>query len=279
MKVRDVDPTWYRSIWTLDIQDLSWVESTGREIDFVLDALDLRGPERALDLACGFGRHSLELARRGYSVVGVDITAAYIDEARRRATEEGLDATFICADLRDVSFCGEFDLVLSLADGAIGYLENEEENLRIFDVIATAMKPEGKHLMAVCNAAHAREHFPRRHWERGGKSLSLADFAWREEDLRMVYAAYSFQYGRPLSKPDGQGSVSSIRLYTVEELRQILADRGMRVVETWGRYDASIPASADELALLVYSRKNRSNADSVEDVMQQKDSVHGPDVG
>ena len=56
--------------WTLGIQDLSWVEHTAEEVDFVVEALGLKGVERVLDLACGFGRHSLELARRGYRVVG-----------------------------------------------------------------------------------------------------------------------------------------------------------------------------------------------------------------
>ena len=100
-----VDPQWYKKIWTQDIQDLSWVERTADEVDFVIEALGLQGLEQVLDLACGFGRHALELACRGYSVVGVDITPAYIDEARRRAREDQLEAKFICADLRDVSFC------------------------------------------------------------------------------------------------------------------------------------------------------------------------------
>ena len=99
-----VDPQWYKKIWTLDIQDMSWVEPAVYEVDFVVESLELRGQERVLDLACGFGRHTLELARRGYSVVGVDITLEFIDEARKRARGNHLDTRFVCADLRDVSF-------------------------------------------------------------------------------------------------------------------------------------------------------------------------------
>ena len=53
-------------------------EDTKRQVDFLIDKLELKGNERILDLACGFGRHSLEFARRGYEVTGVDITPAYI---------------------------------------------------------------------------------------------------------------------------------------------------------------------------------------------------------
>ena len=59
-------------------------------------ALHLTGGERILDLACGFGRHTLELARRGFQVVGVDITPDYIAFAREQAKREGLSAAFFC---------------------------------------------------------------------------------------------------------------------------------------------------------------------------------------
>lgn len=69
-----MDSDWYRKIWTLDIQNQAWTEDTTREVDFIISKLSLQGNERILDLACGFGRHSLELARRGFDVTGVDIT-------------------------------------------------------------------------------------------------------------------------------------------------------------------------------------------------------------
>ena len=75
--------------WSLSIREMSWVEHTREEVDFVVEALGLAGGERVLDLACGFGRHVLELARRGYDVVGVDITPAFIDDALRRPPPKG----------------------------------------------------------------------------------------------------------------------------------------------------------------------------------------------
>ena len=56
--MRRMSSDWYRKIWTLDIQDQSWVEDTERQVDFLVKTLKLRGGERILDLACGFGRHS-----------------------------------------------------------------------------------------------------------------------------------------------------------------------------------------------------------------------------
>lgn len=81
-----------------------------------------------LDLACGFGRHSLELARRDFAVTGVDITPSYIRFAEEVAQKEGLNARFFCQDIREANFEQTFDAVLNMADGAIGYLENDAEN-------------------------------------------------------------------------------------------------------------------------------------------------------
>lgn len=170
MKVKNAD--WYKNNWTLDIKNQSWVEETEKQVDFIIDILSLNGKERILDLACGFGRHALAFARKGFSVVGVDITKDYIDDAIKSAKAASLNTEFIYSDIRNLSFKNEFDVVLNLADGAIGYLESDEENLKIFDVIANALRSGGKHFMDVCNAEHAEHFFPKRGWEMGDKALS-----------------------------------------------------------------------------------------------------------
>ena len=248
------DPQWYKKIWTLDIRDMSWTERTDEQIAFLVDLLSLQGHERILDLACGFGRHALALARRGHPVVGVDITPAYVEEACRQAGEESLDAQFLCADLREVVYINEFDVVLNLADGAIGYLEDDAENLKIFGRVASALKPGGKHVMEVCSGDYAQRHFPHRSWEAGKRALSLAEFEWDVETSRMLYTGYTFPYGEPLAAPQGHAPTST-RLYTLAELREILRARGMRVLATFGGYDRDLPASPDQFTLLVHSIK------------------------
>lgn len=243
------------SDWTLDIQGMSWVEHTSQEVDFVIQALHLRGGERVLDLACGFGRHSLDLARRGYSVVAVDITPEYVEAGRRRAATDGLDVTFIQSDVLGVSFQQEFDVVLNLADGAIGYFEAEADNLKLFDIIASALVVGGKHLLGVCNAAHAKQYFPRRHWEAGARSISLGDFQWDAATSRMLYTSHVLKFGELLTPPKKEGTAHSIRLYTVEELADILGARGLKVRGSYGAYDTARAASEDDLTLLVYSEK------------------------
>jgi SAM-dependent methyltransferase len=200
-KVRSDDPQWYKKIWGMDILGMSWVEQTKSQVDFLWDILQLDGTQRVLDLACGFGRHSLELASRGCKVVGVDITPAYCAEAQKQAQEKGIKAEFICADLRDLRFRDEFDVVLNLADGAIGYLEDDAENLKIFDLISSSLKPGGIHVMDLCNGGYAAKHFPRRNWVFGSQSLSLADFEWDQRRSLMFYGGLEFIYGETFTRP------------------------------------------------------------------------------
>jgi SAM-dependent methyltransferase len=244
---------WYKHSWSLDIKQQSWVEDTERQVNFIIDHLKLKGNERILDLACGFGRHSLSFASKGFDVVGVDLTKEYIEDAKKTAEEKGLPVTFLLSDLREVKFKNEFDVVLNLADGAIGYLENDTENLKIFDVISNALKPGGKHFMDICNAEHAEHCFPKSAWETGKTSIALSTFEWDSKKRIMLYGDRDIPYGEPACKPEiiyGDPT----RLYSLEEIKTILAERNMTVQDSFSDYYGRA-SSYKNLQLMVSSVK------------------------
>ena len=55
--MKSMNKDWYKKGWTMDIQNMSWVEDTKNEVDFLIDQLKLQGNEKILDLACGYGKH------------------------------------------------------------------------------------------------------------------------------------------------------------------------------------------------------------------------------
>jgi 2-polyprenyl-3-methyl-5-hydroxy-6-metoxy-1,4-benzoquinol methylase len=71
------------------------------EIEKITALLEIKPGSRVLDLCCGPGRHSLELARLGFRVTGVDRTSRYLDEAREKAKEQGLYIDFLQEDMRE----------------------------------------------------------------------------------------------------------------------------------------------------------------------------------
>jgi SAM-dependent methyltransferase len=253
MKAKESD--WYKKIWTLDMKDMSWVEDTKREVDFLIQICNLQGGERILDLACGFGRHALEFAKRGYEVVGVDITSAYIEDARKSAADVGLhNVTFMKGDIRDVSFEHEFDLVLNLADGAIGYLENDTENLKIFDVVAKSLRPGGHHVCDIVNAEYADMHFPLKTWDSGSQSLSISEFDWNRETRIMLYGSLEMRYGERVKQPEIEEG-DPTRLYTLEEIHKIMNERNMAVIEAFCDYKGN-EASPLEFQMIIHSQHN-----------------------
>lgn len=251
--MKPMESDWYKKIWTLDIQNQSWVEDTRRQVDFLIEKLELKGNEKVLDLACGFGRHSLELARRGFDVTGVDITADYIKYANEQAKNENLNAHFICSDIREISFQGEFDVVLNMADGAVGYLENEEENLKIFSVVSKALKSGGKHFMDIMNGAYATTHFPCKLWDAGEKCLTLSNFEWDETTKTLIYGQLDFPYGEALPMPIMEEG-NTIRLYSLSEIKGIFDGFGMTVYENYADFTGK-PSSGNSIQLMVYSQK------------------------
>jgi SAM-dependent methyltransferase len=99
----------------------SFTKGTTGEVDGILEFTGLKPGATVLDVGCGPGRHSIELAERGYRVTGVDISETFIDLANAEAADRGLtNASFVVGDARSLSFEGQFDLVLSLCQGGFG---------------------------------------------------------------------------------------------------------------------------------------------------------------
>ncbi|HEU4944195.1 MAG TPA: methyltransferase domain-containing protein, partial [Solirubrobacterales bacterium] len=111
----EIPQDWYRSAFPPEeTLKRPWADRTGAEVDRALAMLGAQGGERVLDMACGTGRHSLELARRGHEVVGVDISPDLLAIAEADAEAESLSASFLAVDLRELDFSEGFDLVLNL---------------------------------------------------------------------------------------------------------------------------------------------------------------------
>ncbi|HEV7163675.1 MAG TPA: class I SAM-dependent methyltransferase [Solirubrobacteraceae bacterium] len=226
-----VPSDWYRFAYPPEMAKLPWAQKTEAEVDRLLMMLQPQGGERILDLACGTGRHALELTRRGFSVVGSELLESNVEVARRAAEEQSLDVEFTQADLRELDLDEEFDIVLSLNDGAVGYFESEAENMKTFEVIARALRSSGRHLLQIANVLHAEKHMPIKGWIEGPGALELIDHHWNNmtrctEGTTATIAVGEVFHGYepiPFRK----------RLYSVDELREIYTSVGMSLTETY----------------------------------------------
>ncbi len=248
-----VDPRWYEDYFEGEWLDLialqAPAERTEQQTGFIVEALALEPEARVLDLACGHGRISLELARRGYRVTGLDLSPRSIEIARETAAREGLEVDFIESDMREIPFEAEFDAVINIFT-AFGYFDEESENQRVLDAVARALKPGGAFLIDTINAPALFRRYQERRWE------PLEDGTLFLQEHR-----YQFLTGRneatwTFIRPDGTLSdlSHSVRLYSPHELARMLEQAGLPVEQTWGNFEGA-ELSLETFRLIVRARK------------------------
>jgi SAM-dependent methyltransferase len=259
MPTPDVPDDWYRRAYPPEMIKLPWAQKTGSEVDRLLRMLQPGDDERVLDLGCGTGRHSLELARRGFSVVGVELLESNVAVARASAAEQSLDVEFLQIDLRELAIEDEFDLVLSLNDGAIGYFESEADNLRAFAVIARALRSGGRHLVQIANASHAERFMPMKTYIEGDGGVELLDHHWNAQTRCLEGTTTSIPIGEVFERL--QPIPFRKRLYSVEELAEIYASVGMRLTGLYrGNGKAGRPRDTQFEVFVVAGKGLESNA-------------------
>jgi len=168
---RHLPADWWKSLFNslylkTDGDVVEREENTVEEVELLIKATGLERNDRLLDLCCGQGRHSLELARRGYRhVVGLDRSRYLVHLARRRATQAGLSAAFHEGDARKLRFPpNSFDCVAVLGN-SFGYFEREEDDVAVLKAILQVLRSRGRLVLDVVDGEWAREHFEPRSWE------------------------------------------------------------------------------------------------------------------
>ena len=158
-----------RDHWFEDVADhlgaaylrYSFTKGTRQEIDFLVDELGLEPGMRLLDVGCGPGRHTYELAGRGISTHGVDVSRRFIDLAVDGAPE---GATFERMDARHLvdrdDLAGRFDAVICLCQGAFGLMTADGHDRTVLAGIARSLRPGGKMALSAFSS-----YFVARHWE------------------------------------------------------------------------------------------------------------------
>ena len=139
---------------------------TETEVTFFQEILDIQEGNTILDLACGQGRHLIELAKRGnYNLFGLDRSRYLIQRARNTAKKKGVSITFKEGDVRKLPFPADsFDFVTILGN-SFGYFEIREDDVKILREIFRVLKPGGKVLLDIADGEYLRKNFTPRSWE------------------------------------------------------------------------------------------------------------------
>lgn len=165
-----VSPEWWRDLfdetYLLTDGDVLSQSITEEEVDRFVEEASLRPTDHILDLCCGQGRHSLELARREFRhVQGIDQSEYLIDVAREMAQSEEVDVSFDVGDARTLPYdSNAFDVVLLLGN-SFGYFDDVSEDRTVLQEIRRVLRSEGRVLFDLTDGDCTRAHLDPHSWE------------------------------------------------------------------------------------------------------------------
>ncbi len=232
-----------------------FVNGTNGEVDFIEQEIGHNKSCRILDIGCGTGRHSIELARRGYIVTGVDLSEAQLAKARSKAESAGVNVQFIKADARCLSFTNEFDLVEMICEGAFPLMETDEMNFAILRNAASALKSKGTFIFTTLNGL-----FP--------LFNSVKDFinrsAGREADISNSFDLMTFRDHSEYEHTDDDGTKKILRCneryYVPSEITWMLKSLSFSNIDILGcelgKWNRSRSLTTEDYEMLVIAKKN-----------------------
>lgn len=243
---------WFEEDWFWDtfgpiMFDRQLLAGTPEEVDGLLDMTDLQPGAKILDLCCGFGRHSLEMSRRGLEITGVDITSSYIERAKKSAQQEELPCNFRCEDVRKLKDKELYDGVVCMWN-SFGYTEDSSDDDIILQKVHQALKPGGFVLL-----------------DTPGKEVIASGFeanTWFERDGMQILLEYSIELNWTVlknrwlffEKDKKREFEFSQRIYSALELAQLLYKNGFDDIDIWGSWDGD-PYDDKAERLIVMGKK------------------------
>jgi ubiquinone/menaquinone biosynthesis C-methylase UbiE len=144
-------------------RDFLTPERTAREVEALRALVPLGPGDRVLDLACGWGRHAVELARGGCEVTALDWSPDLLERARRRAEAAGVEVEWVRGDMRELAWEERFDAALCLYS-SLGFFLSDEDDLRVLRGARRALRPGGALVIETMHRDQVVREFVERDW-------------------------------------------------------------------------------------------------------------------
>lgn len=217
------------------------------EVDSIVKLLKIKPKSKVLDLCCGPARHSLELARHGFQVTGVDRTRSYIDGAKKQAKREKLEVEFIHEDMRCFKRNQKYDAVLNLFT-SFGYFKDKADDQQVVKNIYQSLKPGGKLLIEIMGKEVLLRIFQERDWKEENGAFFLEERKLSRGGNWIECRWILIEGNKP------KEFTISHRLYSSKKLSELLLKSGFKEVKLFGDLSRA-PYDQKAKRLVVLARK------------------------
>ncbi|MFQ5638278.1 MAG: class I SAM-dependent methyltransferase [bacterium] len=217
------------------------------QVDFVEKILPMRPGQRILDLGCGSGRHAHELAERGYRVTCLDLSSVLLKLAKTKS-DASCCTRFVKADMRNIPFKQTFDCVVSFFT-TFGYFQTDEENLQTLKSIDSALKSGGGFFLDYLNKDFVIDNLVPFDSRRQRGFEIIQERQYNRVDERVEKKIQLRKNG------EVREYFESVRLYTLEEMKALLAKTELRLEHILGDFNRN-PFSAESPRLILSGRRN-----------------------
>ena len=225
------EPDWWRTFFRGGMVEF-WLratndEQTRQEADFIQQMLEVAPPARLLDVPCGGGRHSLELASRGFQMTGVDISPDFLTAARAGSQERKVAVRWEEREMRDLPWPAEFDGAFCFGN-SFAY-QDDAGNAAFLKAVARTLKPGARFLLETGYITETLlPSLQERAWYPLGDAVVLADRRYDHTTSRL-HVEYTWIQGGHTEK-----AAMSARLYSFREVSQLLTDAGFTELQAFG---------------------------------------------
>ncbi len=242
---------WWRKYFSEDYLKLYNHDEgkSSQEALAVVRMLQLQPGQKVLDLACGFGRHSIVLAQKGFAATAYDLSESFLKKAGELADSLGVGLDLKQGDMREIPYDGEFDAVINMFT-AFGFFDSENEDLKVLDGVYRALKPGGQFLMDTVNRENALTSLVPRRWTNENNTYML-------EERFFDYFRSRLELVNKLILPSGEikEATYSIRLYTLTEMLELFNKSRLVLTDVYGDFNGDLYSAKSPRMILVASKE------------------------
>lgn len=240
---------WFSNKFYLDLYQHRDEEDARWMINLLQRSISVNTKSKVLDIACGSGRHSLELARRGFDVTGFDLSKFLINEAKKnlkRSKEKDLKLKFLIKDMRDFNFKNSFEIAVNIFT-SFGYFEDDKENFKVIKNVSDSLKKGGYFVFDFINKKYLEKNIVPYSKSRKGIYTVIQN---RKIENGFVKKDIQIKKGNKISEFN-----EILKLYSVIEFKKVFESYNLKIQNLYGDYFGNKFSENKSQRLIIIAKK------------------------